>query len=112
MSRENRKTIAIAWYKSREDYELSRVVMDDGDVLPDGYEVWLRRVEAIIRIEESRDSVVLKAMIIPELFVAWCRATNQRPNVDARDRHVRLAIEDYCSGNSNPTLVVAAYQPA
>ena len=110
MTPENRRTVAIAWY-NREDYEEIKLVMDDGSVLPDDYEVWRRRVEAILRIEQARGSVVLKAMIYPDPFVAWCSATGQHPDVQARTRHVNLAIEDYCAGYSSPAFV-AATQPA
>lgn len=110
MSCESRRTVAIAWYH-RQDYDLIRHAMDDGDVLPEDYDTWLRRVEAIVRIETSRGSVVLKALILPGPFVAWCRATNQRPDVAARTGHVNLALEDYCSGYSS-LAILHAYEPA
>ena len=110
MKRENRKTVAIAWYH-RADYERVRLLMEDGLVLPGSYDEWLRQVESVVRIERSRGSVVLKAMILPEAFVAWCKATSQRPNVDARTAHVNLAIDDYCSGYLSP-VILETYEPA
>jgi len=109
VSPENRRTVAIAWYH-RDDYAKIKVLMDDGEVLPESYDAWLRQVESIVRIEQSRGSSVLKAVILPDAFVAWCKATSQRPNVDARTRHVNLAIEDYCAGYSPAVLL--SYEPA
>jgi hypothetical protein len=110
-SPENRRTVAIAWY-NRDDYDEIRLVMGDGGVLPEDYDVWRRRVDAIMRIEQARGSVVLKAMIYPGPFLAWCSATGQRPDVHARTRHVNLAIEDYAAGYSAAAFVAAASQPA
>ena len=105
----NRRTVAIAWYQ-REDYERVKLVMEDRHVLPENYGVWLGRAEAVVHAEKSRGSVVLKAIILPEAFAAWCRATNQRPNVAARTAHVNLAIEDYCSGYLSPAIL-ESYEP-
>ncbi len=111
ISPENRRTVAIAWY-NRDDYDEIRVVMDDGKVLPDDYDVWRRRVDAIMRIEQARGSVVLKAMIYPRPFLAWCGATSQRPDVRARTRHLNLAIEDYCAGFASPAFMAPTSEPA
>jgi hypothetical protein len=108
---ENRRAVAIAWY-TREDYDEIKLLMDDGDVLPDDYDVWRRRVEAILRIEQARGSVVLKAMIYPRPFLAWCNATGQAPDVHARTRHVNLAIEDYCAGYASAAFVDTTSEPA
>lgn len=97
MAIENKKVVAIAWY-NRADYAEIRELMDDGYVLPEDYEVWRRRASAVLLIEESRGSVVIRASILPGPFAAWCEATNQLPDVRARTRHVNLAIEDYCAG--------------
>jgi hypothetical protein len=94
---ENRRIVAIAWY-SREDYREIRELMDDGYVLPEDYELWRRRAGTVLLIERARGSIVLRARILPVPFAAWCDATNQRPDVHARTRHVNLAIEDYCAG--------------
>jgi hypothetical protein len=106
---QSRRTVAIGWYQ-REDYARIKLLMEDGHVLPQNFDVWLVQAEAVVRIEKSRGSVVLKAIILPEPFAAWCRATNQRPNVNARTAHVNLAIEDYCSGYLSPAIL-ESYEP-
>jgi hypothetical protein len=69
-------------------------------VLPETYDAWLGHVVAVVAAEKSRGSIVIKASILPDAFIDWCLATNQRPNVASRTRHVNLAIEDYCSSYS------------
>ena len=96
MSSKNRRIVAIAWY-DREAYEEIRTLMDDGEVLPETYDAWLGQAFRVVATEKSRGSIVIKARILPDPFIDWCLATNQRPNVSSRTRHVNLAIEDYCS---------------
>jgi hypothetical protein len=99
LSSNNRRIVAIAWY-DRETYGEIRALMDDGEVLPETYDAWLGHAIAVVTAEKSRASTVIKAKILPDAFIDWCLATNQRPNVSSRTRHVNLAIENYCSGYS------------
>ncbi len=98
MKAESKTTIGIAWY-NRRDYSEVRGVMEDSDVLPNDYDTWLGRAEAVLELEQAKGSVILKALIVPDAFAAWCRATDQRPNAGARTCHVNLAIEDYCGAS-------------
>ena len=95
-SRKDARTIGIAWY-NRNDYPELRGVMEDAHVLPLSYESWLRIAVGIVKLEQAKGSRIVKAMIDPETFVAWCRATGQRIDAAARTRYVNLEIENYCS---------------
>lgn len=89
------RTVGIAWYR-REEYAEIRRVMDDAHVLPERYGDWLREAQKVATIEEAMGSAIVKALIVPALFVEWCRTTGQKRDVGARTRHVNEAIEDFC----------------
>lgn len=89
------RTIGIAWYH-RDDYPEIQRVMADAEVLPADYDSWLRLAQQVATIEEAQGSAIVKAMIVPQAFVTWCLATKQRPDVNARTRHVNEAIDDFC----------------
>jgi hypothetical protein len=95
-STKDAKTVGIAWYK-REDYPELRGVMHDAHVLPLTYDGWLRLAVGVVKLEQAKGSRIVKAMIDPKMFVAWCRATGQRIDAAARTRYVNLEIENFCS---------------
>jgi hypothetical protein len=88
-----------------------RTVMADGDTFPEDYDVWLRSFEAVVRTEKLRDSVVLKSMIDPVAFMIWCTTTDQRPNADARTRHLNRIIDEVCAGCCSPDMVESYQLP-
>jgi hypothetical protein len=92
MSKHNVKLVGIAWYRP-EHYEQALAIMEDGASLPREYNGWLRLAEQVVIEEQFRGSKVVKAVIDPQHFLGWCRATDQRPNVDARTRFVNQAIQ-------------------
>ena len=101
MRARNARTVGIVWYQ-KDTYAEVRGVMEDAHVLPREYDSWLRAARSVIRLEHSRGSDIVKAAIEPDAFIAWCRATGQRADVQARTRHVNLAIEDFCNSATGP----------
>jgi hypothetical protein len=93
---DNTRTVGIAWYE-RNDYVEARRLMTDAPSLPVDYDTWLRNAELVVLLEEARGSDVIRAPIHSASFAAWCSATGQRPDVDARTRHVNLAVDDHCT---------------
>lgn len=77
------RAIGIAWY-SREDYPRVLDVMDDADKLPRTYDRWRELAEAGEGREKAAGHIVVRAVIEPEEFVAWCRARGL--NVDSKAR--------------------------
>jgi hypothetical protein len=77
------RAIGIGWY-SRQNYRRILEVMEDADKLPPKFDQWLRRAEATERELKKAGHIVVRAMIEPEEFLAWCRARGL--NVDAKAR--------------------------
>ncbi len=77
------RAVGIAWY-SRQDYRRALEIMEDADQLPRTFDQWLKRAEATERQIKRAGHVVVRAMIKPEEFAAWCRAKGL--NTDAKAR--------------------------
>ncbi|MGQ0502051.1 MAG: hypothetical protein ACT4P0_05485 [Panacagrimonas sp.] len=77
-------TIAcIPWY-TREHYEEIRRTMADGAAMFRDYRRWLAAAKDNVARVEAQGYRVLKVVIEPEAFLAWCRRQGKRPDLDAR----------------------------
>ena len=72
-----------AWYEER-DYPRILQIMEDADRLPGNYARWREKAEDSERELRGRGYEVVRAMISPDTFPAWCRSHGKR--VDARAR--------------------------
>ena len=77
------RAVGIAWY-SRQDYRRILEIMEDANNLPRTFDQWLTRAEATERKFKSSGHIVIRAIIEPEEFAAWCHARGL--NVDAKAR--------------------------
>jgi hypothetical protein len=77
------RCMGIAWF-NREDYPRILAIMADSHVLPTTYEAWFYRAERAERDAKRSGITVVRAIIDPAAFVAWC--TREGLNVDANAR--------------------------
>jgi uncharacterized membrane protein len=78
----------LVWY-DREDYPRILEVMKDAHVLPDTYDQWRKKAENVERGAQHSGALVVRAVIKPEQFLAWC--TIRGLNVDAKARNAFAA---------------------
>jgi hypothetical protein len=77
--------VGFAWYQ-REDYPRIREIMVDRDKMHDTYDEWLadfERGELALVLEGHK---VVRIVIDPREFPAWCLARGLSPSADARSR--------------------------
>jgi len=77
--------VGFAWYR-REDYPHIREIMVDRDKMHDTYDEWLadfERGELALVLEGHK---VVRIVIDPREFPAWCLARGMVPNAEARSR--------------------------
>lgn len=77
------RAVGIAWY-SRQNYRRVLEVMEDADNLPGNFDQWLKRAEATERQFKRSGHIVVRAIIEPDEFAAWCRSRGL--NIDAKAR--------------------------
>ena len=77
------RAVGIGWYY-RQDYRRILEIMEDADKLPATYDQWLKSAETGERELKRAGHIVVRAVIEPEEFLAWCRARGL--NVDAKAR--------------------------
>lgn len=73
----------IIWF-NREDYPRILEIMKDAHVLPPTYELWREKAENDERRAQAAGLRVVRAVIDPQKFIAWC-ATNGL-DIDAKAR--------------------------
>ncbi|MCG6203672.1 hypothetical protein LPW26_03400 [Rhodopseudomonas sp. HC1] len=77
------RAMGIPWYE-RDSYDRILQVMQDAHVLPATFEDWQQLARKVERTGQSSGTIVVRAVINPDEFVAWCRG--RRLNVDAEAR--------------------------
>jgi hypothetical protein len=73
----------LAWYEAR-DYPRILQIMEDADRLPGNYARWREKAEDSERELRGRGYEVVRAMISPDTFPAWCRSHGKRVDAQAR----------------------------
>jgi len=77
-------SLGIGWY-NREDYPRILQIMEDAHVLPPTYDVWRKKAEGLeSQVKASGAAVVVRAIIKPEEFVAWCASRGMKVDAKAR----------------------------
>ncbi len=82
--------VGMAWYE-RDDYPRILEIMEDAEKLPRTYDEWKQRAELGESQMRAAGRRVVRAIIKPEEFVAWC-ATNGH-NVDTNGRTAFASAE-------------------
>jgi hypothetical protein len=84
------QVVGIAWYRPDDYREILRI-MADRHLLPATYDEWKQQAEGLERQQLGKGVRVVRAVIDPQTFPAWCRRNGL--NVDAQAR-MRFANEE------------------
>ena len=77
------KAVGIPWYY-RQEYRRILDIMEDADKLPATYDRWIKSAETVERDLKSKGHIVVRAIINPDEFAAWCRSRGLNINANAR----------------------------
>lgn len=77
------RAAGISWFRE-EDYPRILEIMTDAHVLPPTYQVWREKAERQERTAKASGVIVIRAVIEPDEFLAWC--AREGLNVDAKAR--------------------------
>lgn len=77
------RAVGIAWYRES-DYPRILQIMDDAHTLSNTYRQWEKLAEKAERTAKAQNHVVVRAVIDPDTFPAWC--TLRGLHVDSRAR--------------------------
>jgi hypothetical protein len=80
------RIIGLPWYR-REDYPTIRQVMADSHMLASTYDQWLAAAENNESVGQQAGLEIVRVMIEPEEFKAWCRARDLKPDGAARTKY-------------------------
>lgn len=86
MSDAPRRIIGLPWYR-RENYPAIRQTMADPHVLASTYEQWLAAAENNESVGRQAGLEIVRIMIEPEEFKAWCLAHGMEPDSAARTKY-------------------------
>jgi hypothetical protein len=85
--------VALPWY-ARGDYSALLELFTDADKLPATYGAWLKRAEEIEQQFKKAGFGVVRVLIRPVPFAAWCKERNVSPDQAARLILVNEATRD------------------
>jgi hypothetical protein len=77
------QAIGMAWYDAA-DYPQILALMTDADRLPASYNEWLQRARNGEKELLAKGSVVIRAVIKPDAFCAWCALRGLKFDAKAR----------------------------
>lgn len=77
--------IGLPWYR-REDWPALRALFVDADLLHTKWEDWQRAAVTVEYELRQRGKHVVRAVIRPEPFAAWCTNLGIAPDAKARNR--------------------------
>jgi hypothetical protein len=93
MTGAGRRVIGLPWY-SRDDYPAVRSMMADAHVLASTYDQWRMAAENNERVAQEAGLEVMRVMIVPEEFAAWCAKRNLEPDSRARSQRAQEAVQE------------------
>lgn len=79
--------VGIAWFEP-ESYARLLDVMPKPHGMPGNYERWREITENSERYSKRGGHLVVRVVIDPDKFIAWCAARTLQPNSDAIERFV------------------------
>jgi hypothetical protein len=79
--------VALPWFR-RADYAALLKLFSDPDKLPETFDVWLQRAEAVERQSRKAGFTVARILIQPAPFAAWCKERRVPPDQRARFAYV------------------------
>lgn len=85
MSKMPIRAVGLAWYK-REDYPRILQIMEDADKLPPTHEKWLYSAQKVESQAKRNGTIVVRAVIDPDEFIAYCARHDLKIDAHARTR--------------------------
>lgn len=79
------RATGLAWY-NREDYPRILQIMEDADKLPPNFEKWQYAAHKAESQIKASGMIVVRAVIDPDEFVAYCSRHNLKVDAQARTR--------------------------
>jgi hypothetical protein len=92
------QVVGMVWYK-RENYDCLKTIFEDGDVLHDTYDEWLKAAETGRLSMESKGTRVVCVDIDPIEFPEWCRKNSMKLNAAGRNHYANLEAYKAVTGN-------------
>ena len=88
--------IGIAWFDRNTHACMQEILLQPHDI-PWLYERWLERAENRVRIHKTYNRLVLKIVIDPDVFLAWCTDRSVAPDGAALGSYVehRYTADEY-----------------
>jgi hypothetical protein len=92
---EERPPPAVGVYWIREqDYPEALKIFDDGNKLPRSWPEWLKMAEEMERGLKAYGHVVMRVVIDPSTFPAWCADHGTSPGREGRKRFLAAAVAE------------------
>ena len=88
--------MALPWFR-RADYAALLRLFTDPEKLPETFDVWLQRAEAVERQSRKAGCTVARILIQPAPFAAWCNERRVSP-----DQRARFAYANQLSRQDDP----------
>ena len=79
--------MALPWFR-RADYPALSSLFIDSEKLPETFDVWLRRAEAVEQQSRKAGFTVARILIEPAPFAVWCKERRVSPDQRARFAYV------------------------
>ncbi|GJD52496.1 hypothetical protein OPKNFCMD_5262 [Methylobacterium crusticola] len=87
------RSVGMPWYRAQ-DYSRLLEVMEDADRLPGSHEAWRLSAEQVEGEVKRSGVAVVRVVIEPDGFVAWCTAHGLRANAASRARFANESAAD------------------
>lgn len=94
MSRMPVRALGMAWY-NREDYPRILQIMEDADKLSPTFEKWQYAAHKGERELQAKGTLVIRAIIDPDEFIAYCARHNLKVDAQARMRFASERAADH-----------------
>ena len=88
--------VALPWFR-RVDYAALLKLFTDSEKLPETFDVWRQRAEAVERQSRKAGFTVARILIEPAAFEAWCKKRRVSP-----DQRARFAYANQVSRQDDP----------
>lgn len=86
--------VSLFWYRNRQDYAKLLSVFKDRANLPESFDAWLKKAEAIRLDQKMSGRKVVRAYVDADTFVAWCALNGCDVDGKARTAYAnRIAFE-------------------
>lgn len=85
--------VGMAWYRE-EDYPRILKIMDDAHTLPTTYNKWHQLAEKRESQVKREGHFTVRAIIKPDEFLAWCKATGNKVDSSGRMAFANKVAKD------------------